>query len=265
METVFDRIAEEYDSTFTDSYIGKAQRGVVWSYVDNFLKDKKELNILELNCGTGEDAIHFARMGHNVLATDQSIAMLEITRRKVESEKLNNKINIRQLDILQLSEQEFKQKFDLIFSDFGGLNCINRNNLVNLSETIKQNLTTSGRLIFVIMSNCCAWESLYYLLKLKFKESRRRKIKSGVQASLNGDQILTYYYSPKEVKNIFNKNFNIISTRPVGLFIPPSYLEKFFKGKTKMFNILRRLENIIHKSSSFSSFSDHFIADFSVK
>ena len=58
---VFDAIAEEYDRIFTDSVIGKAQRSLVHAALnDRFYMGQR---ILELNCGTGEDAILLASQG----------------------------------------------------------------------------------------------------------------------------------------------------------------------------------------------------------
>ncbi len=265
MISAFDQIANNYDETFTLSKIGKAQREVVHKYLDENLPWNKSLNVLELNCGTGEDAIYLAKKGYSVLATDLSENMIIQAKRKIKEKNLEDKIKVRQLDILKIGEEQFGQKFDLIFSDFGGLNCINEADLINFSRSVKKHLNDSGRLIFVIMTNFCIWEKLYFLLKLKFEESTRRRSNSGVSANLNGGIVQTFYYSPKEIKKNFNKDFSLISQKPVGLFIPPSYLEKFFKRKIKSLNLLKKLEMAFYKYSFLSSFSDHFIIDFCLK
>ena len=51
----FDSLAAKYDDLFTRSMIGRAQRGVVWdALIDTF---EPGAHILEVNCGTGEDAL----------------------------------------------------------------------------------------------------------------------------------------------------------------------------------------------------------------
>ncbi len=40
----------------------------------------KGLDILELNCGTGEDAVLFSEKGFNIVATDVSEEMLKVTQ-----------------------------------------------------------------------------------------------------------------------------------------------------------------------------------------
>jgi ubiquinone/menaquinone biosynthesis C-methylase UbiE len=265
MNSAFDQVANNYDLYFSQSQIGLAQREIVYRYLIKNLPENKTLSILELNCGTGEDAIFFAKKRCTVLATDISINMLNIAKQKVDSEKLNDNIKFKQVDIVQIENENFEHKFDLIFSNFGGLNCVDRSGLEKFSHSIKKYLNNSGRLIFIIMSDSCIWEKFYFLIKMKFKESRRRKIKSGIQVNLNGSSVKTYYYSPKEVEKIFSHSFNILSQKPIGFFIPPSYLEKFFRHKSKTFNFLKNLESIFSNFSFLSSYSDHFLVDFQVK
>ena len=70
----FDRIAEDYDQRFTDTLIGRAQRDAVWRVLAQTWK--KDDRVLELNCGTGEDAIFLAGNGISVLACDASRQMI---------------------------------------------------------------------------------------------------------------------------------------------------------------------------------------------
>jgi ubiquinone/menaquinone biosynthesis C-methylase UbiE len=265
METVFDKLAEDYDSTFTHSFIGKAQREIVRNYLDNILKDKKKLNVLELNCGTGEDAIHFARMGYTVHATDQSIGMLEIANKKIEKEGLSNKIKTSVLDITKIGGFNSTVNFDLIFSNFGGMNCISTKEICTLPASLSKLLKSSGRLIMIIMPNSCAWEIIYFMLKLKFKKAFRRYSAKEVLVKMNGREMKTYYHSPLIITKIFDKYFNKVITKPVGFFIPPSYLEKFFASKIKTFNLLKKFELLISNWSFLSSNSDHYLIDLQVK
>lgn len=78
----FDAEAEKYDAVFSDSAIGQLQRKRVRHFGDKILFDIAPHNILELNCGTGEDALWLAAGNRNVLVTDISGEMIGITKRK---------------------------------------------------------------------------------------------------------------------------------------------------------------------------------------
>jgi len=85
-------IAAEYDSVFTQSSIGQLQRKCVWKYLDKIIPDLPGLKILELNCGTGEDALLFGQRGFNVLATDVSAEMLKVTQQKSEHHGMQHRV-----------------------------------------------------------------------------------------------------------------------------------------------------------------------------
>jgi ubiquinone/menaquinone biosynthesis C-methylase UbiE len=66
----FDAIAQNYDRIFTHSILGKAQRLLVHEALRGYFRSGQR--VLDLNCGTGEDAIHLASTGVSVVACDVS-------------------------------------------------------------------------------------------------------------------------------------------------------------------------------------------------
>ena len=93
----FDAMAAEYDTSFTHSLIGVRMRHAVWRRLDARFQPND--HILELNCGTGEDAIHLAQRGLHILATDVSSTMLEVARAKAAQSNLTDRIEFRPLAI----------------------------------------------------------------------------------------------------------------------------------------------------------------------
>src|SRR5579864_3034344 len=77
----FDQIAVEYDELFTDSLIGRAQRDAVWKVLTRTFKSNH--NILELNCGTGVDAIFLGGKGVSIFACDASQQMIAIAEQRL--------------------------------------------------------------------------------------------------------------------------------------------------------------------------------------
>lgn len=253
MKAKFDIAAESYDNDFTNSPIGRMQRNRVWKYLDEQLINKEELNILELNCGTGEDAIRLAKRGNKVLATDISEAMLKSARSKEGS----NHVKFLSLDINEIENHSFPTDFDLVFSNFGGLNCLETSTVSKLGRIVSKVLRDNGKFIAVIMPNRCIWESFYFTLKGDLKNAFRRNKEFAI-ANVSGESVKTYYYSPSGFSALLGDYFRKEILKPIGFFIPPSYLESFFIKHPRMLNILNWLDRWFAVFPWQASFSDHY-------
>lgn len=260
MKADFDNAATNYDSIFTNSTIGKAQREVVYFHLSKFLKNNAPKTILEINCGTGEDAIWLAKQNFQIVATDISEKMILTAKNK---ENLPN-LTFERLNITEISNPFRNNKFDLIFSNFGGLNCLSKDELKLFFKNISNSVSEKGHLVLVIMPKNTFWESFYFLAKAKFSLVLRRK-KENVIANVDGEKVNTFYYNPKDVVNLSGNDFKIISVKPIGFFIPPSYLEPFFKNKFKLLSILKNLDKAIKNCSLLSKYADHYLIVFQKK
>lgn len=251
----FDSTAQKYDFEFTHSPIGKLQRDLVWNYLEKQFSFEG-LKILELNCGTGEDALFFSKNGAEILATDKSSEMVRIAAHKTS--RFAN-CEIQQLDLLELEKLKEK-RFDLVFSNFGGFNCVSKEDLKKLFVTIQSLLLTNGRFVGVIMPKLCLWEMSYLILKGD-RSFLRRNTNQPVEVNLGTNSVSTWYYSPSEVKAITSQQFEMIAKKPIGFFIPPSYLNDYFTDKRNKLNILAKAENVIKDINQISNWSDHYLID----
>src|ERR1700721_4177788 len=78
-QAYWDLTAENYDSIFSDTVIGRVQRDAVWRELDKHFQ--AGMRILELNCGTGVDAVHLAGRGLHVVACARSSRMIDAARK----------------------------------------------------------------------------------------------------------------------------------------------------------------------------------------
>ena len=265
MAVPFDHIATTYDSLFTRSVIGQLQRKQVWRYLEKITPQLNGLEILELNCGTGEDAMLFSEKGFNIVATDVSEEMLKVTVQKANQFSMQNKISSQYLDLDSFDETVFDKKFDLIFSNFGGLNCINPESLHKLLHKIPSILLPGGRFIGVIMPKFCLWETSYLLLKFHFKQAFRRLTNKEVIINLQGTNLKTWYYNPSQIKKWSGRKFKLMTTVPIGFALPPSYLERYFSKRKRLLLRLNIFEKKVDRLSFLSGMADHFLIDLKLK
>ena len=240
----FDRAAEYYDAQFTNTCIGIAQRERVWKIVNSLTQSDKQ-NVLEINCGTGKDASIWHQKGHEILATDGSQKMIDVAQQKYP------KIQFKQLDINNIKDLD--SSYSLVFSNFGGLNCLSPEELKSFFTKVNSKLERNGSLYLVIMGKKCLWDRFFMILKRNWKDRNRRNTTEGIPVNVDGETVTTWYYSPKDIAQLSAEYFKVSKRKPIGLFIPPSYLSKTFEKRRFLLAILKSMDKLL----SFSFLSNH--------
>lgn len=249
----FSRQAESFDALDVQNPILQYMRREVREQALQLLKPGDK--ILELNAGTGLDAVFFAEKGFGVHATDNATGMINIIKRKTGEKKLSSKITVQQCSFNNL-ELLFENKFNHIFSNFGGLNCAE--NIQAVIQQFDSLLLPGGTATLVMMPPFCPWE-LTLAFKGNFKTAFRRLKKNGTVSHLEGMFFYTYYYTPASVIKFFGKNFSVSSLKSMGLITPPPYLDAFARKYPSLFKMLIMIEKKLHALPPFRSWGDHFI------
>ena len=249
----FTKQSDHYDIYDADNKILHWMRKRVRKHVQQYLKTDDR--ILELNAGTGLDAFYFAEQGFEVYATDLSDGMVHQIQQKISNSNLDSKLKVKQCsytDLAQLSSE----KFNYVFSNFGGLNCIPNINLVTDHLSI---LLKPGAIVtFVIMPPVCPWEIAKFF-KGKWNEAFRRLDKNGSMAHLEGEYFKTYYFNPSSVIKAFGKNFVKVKLEGLATFSPPPYADYFPSNYPGLYRFLTLLDENVSLLPPFRSCADHFI------
>lgn len=248
-----------YDREFTFSRIGMVQRREVWGYMDHMLQ-MPGMQVLELNCGTGTDAVHLARNGHRVLATDLSEEMLKVAREKARQFGVEDRIQHRRLSFDDVADLAIPP-VDLVFSNFGGLNCIDADHLKQLVDPIADVLKSGGRFIAVLMPDRCMAETAYHFLGGRWTEAVRRGRHDPVWAGLSGSGVATWYHDPAFLTSAFKSRFRVVNIRPIGLFVPPTYLEHRFGHRSALLEKLARWDTRLAQWKWTARYADHYLVD----
>jgi ubiquinone/menaquinone biosynthesis C-methylase UbiE len=155
-EKAFSEQSKIFDELYSRNKIVQYKRERVRSHVKKYHTPGSF--ILDLNSGTGEDAVWFAKEGHKVHATDISTGMMEKLKEKINTYHLQSQVSHEVISFTELNLLFNKGPYDLIFSNFAGLNCTNELNKVlrSFSSLLKPN----GVVTLVILSKFCLCESL---------------------------------------------------------------------------------------------------------
>ncbi|MBI3764336.1 MAG: methyltransferase domain-containing protein, partial [Chloroflexi bacterium] len=215
----FDSVAQSYDRDFTHTALGRALRERAWRrLVHRFPPGSR---VLELNCGTGEDAAYLAARAVSVLATDRSEGMLAVARRKtaglpVEVARLDLSLPALPPSTLTLPP------FDGAFSNFAGLNCIA--DLRRLACSLAEWLKPGASVIFVVMGPICLWEIAWYLFHLRPGRAFWRFSRFGALARIGGQIVRVYCPWAGELSRTCAPEFRVTRLAGLGVALPPSLM-----------------------------------------
>jgi ubiquinone/menaquinone biosynthesis C-methylase UbiE len=253
----FDQLAEGYDDLFTKSLIGRAQRDAVWSVASQtFLSGD---HILELNCGTGEDALFLARNGVSVFACDASARMIQIARQRLQRDPTTASVQFHLLPTERVREIGSTIIFDGAFSNFSGLNCVA--DLRQTANDISNLLSPGAPLLVCLSTRFCISEVFWFLLHGEFRKAFRR-CSGRTTATVGEFTVDVYYPTVRQLRRLFSPSFVLQSVTGIGVAVPPSYVESWIRKYPALLAILRLIDTTISTLPGFRAVGDHVLLRF---
>jgi ubiquinone/menaquinone biosynthesis C-methylase UbiE len=250
----FNTIAEQYDEMFTHSLIGRSQRGAVWEVLRQTFTSGER--VLELNCGTGEDALFLARMGVSVVACDASERMIAVAARRMAAEVVGAEVQFKVVSNERIGELSDAAVFDGAFSNFSGLNCVA--DLFAVARQLASLIKPCGRILLCFSSRVCLWETLWYLAHGELSRSVRRW-KGSATASLANIALRVQYPTMTDIQNQFRPFFRLRGCKGIGVAVPPSYVEHVARKHPHALNGLVAIDRIVATWPVFRVIGDHML------
>ncbi|MEO8018091.1 MAG: methyltransferase domain-containing protein [Pseudomonadota bacterium] len=247
----FDQLADDYDQSFTQSACGAALRAQVWERLPAVFGTPR--HILELGCGTGEDAMRLARAGHRVTAIDVSPEMIRIARLKALSAGLERRIDFQVMPIEALHTLPPECRFDGVFSNFGAINCVA--DVPRMARTLAALLVERAPLLFVVMGRYVPWEWAWYLAHGEPARAFRRLREGGVE--WRGVRI--HYPTPAQFARAIEPHFRTRRRAALGFALPPSYAAHWLDRRPRTLSALTGIERATRRFTA--SLGDHFLIE----
>jgi len=246
--SIFDRL---YSNNGTIQYKRERVRQFLLKYLHAGSR------ILELNAGTGDDAIFLAKQGHYVHATDISTGMQARLGEKVTASRMHGQVTQELCSFTSLENLSDRGPYDCIFSNFAGLNCTGE--LKKVLDSFDPLLKPGGIAVLVILPPFCLWETLF-ILRGKFKTATRRFFSNGgTKARVDGAFFTCWYYSPTFIRRTLQKNFQYQELEGLCTLVPPSYVENFPEKYPRIYSWLCKMENRLKSSWPWKYIGDYYI------
>lgn len=253
----FDALAATYDDSFTRSALGRLLRDRVQAVLAAEFSAGQR--VLELACGTGEDAVWLSARGVRVLATDGSPQMLRVAKSKLtHAGTAGQESAVALLSLQHIAGGALAGSvFDGAFSNFGGLNTLACR--AELAVGLAKLLNPGGRLVLVVMGPVCPWEIAAFALRGWPKTAFRRWGGPAV-AVLGGQKIPVWYPLPRRLRAEFAPYFRHMRTESLGLFLPTSETVGRLARRPGWLRRLNQLEQKFARRTA--GWGDHYISVF---
>lgn len=248
----FSRKASVYDSFGAGHENLARMRAKVRRHALQYLRPGAR--ILELNAGTGEDAVFLARRGFAVHAIDLSPGMVACIEAKARRYGLQ-RLTWQQLSFTQL-EAVACGPFDYALSNLGGVNCLADPG--RIARGLRGVLVPGAVVTLVVMPPLCLWE-LSQALRGRFRAAFRRLGQGGIVARVEGVGFHVDYFSPRRLARAFGPDFHPLRLQGLSVFTPTADEKEFPRRHPRLYRLLRRLDERLADLSPFSRLGDFYI------
>lgn len=261
----FDAVAPGYDAAFTGQPLGRWLRSAVWQAFARAFRAGDA--VLDLGCGTGEDACWLAERGVCVTATDAADGMLTVTRAKAAAAGLTAWISFAQLDLNALAMTAPpalpvptpSRRFDGAYANFGPLNCVADRRA--FAGALAALIRPGGMFVAVVMGPLCPWEIAWYLAHGHPRTAIRR-FRSGFPSRVGDGSIRVWYPSPGRLRAELDPYFRHVETVGIGTLLPPSDLGHLVSRAPRLFAGLNAVDDRMRGSFLWSRLNDHYLSIF---
>lgn len=249
----FSLTGKKYDAFAADHPHLTRMRGRVYAHVERFFPPGAR--ILELNAGTGTDAVALARRGYTIHATDIAPGMLELAREKVRRLGLEDRVSIQECPFDRLDRIPGPQ-YEAVFSNLGGLNCIPDPSPI--IQQIQHVLRPGGVVTWVLMPPICLWE-LAEIFRGHPRLAFRRLTKHGTRAHLEGFYFPVYYFPPQAVIDRFGPGYRCLAVEGLSVLTPTAESKNFARRYPRLYRLLAWLDDRLYRRPPWCGWGDFYI------
>lgn len=245
----FDREAAGYDAGFGSNPVGRLFRYVFQERLLRLFPSGARL--LDLGCGTGEDALFLAARGRSVVGVDMAPAMVARARAKagqrgIASERARFEVGaLEHVDALDSG-------FDGAYSDFGALNCAD---LRATGRALARALRPGAALALSVMGP----QPLPLLLKRLLTgrgEPRGERAPHVARIAVE-----THYPSRARVRSAFGPEFAWSSGFALGVLLPGPDHAHWVTRHPQAFGLLAIAEGLVRAWPLLREWGDHNVIE----
>lgn len=245
----FDHLARSYDVSFGASPAGRLFRYVFQEHLLRVFPSGARL--LDVGCGTGEDALFLASRGRSVVGVDVSPAMVEQARSKAVT--LGIAPQRVRFEVGRLERLEpLGAGFEGAYSNFGALNCAD---LASAGRALARALRPNARLVLSVMGP----EPLPLLLQRLL--TGRGEARGASEPRVGGVAVETRYPRAGELRRAFGPEFAWSGGFALGVLLPGPEHPRWPVRHPQAFGALAIAESLLRALPLLRGLGDHNVIE----
>ena len=245
----FDREAEDYDRDFGRNPAGLLFRHAFQEALRRLLAPGDR--VLDLGCGTGDDALFLAGLGMDVLGIDPSPAM--IARARAKAAERGAAAARARFEVERAEDAgDLAGPYDAAYSNFGALNCAD---LERVGEGLGRALRPGAPVML------CLFGRRPLPAMLERGLTGRAGVRPRSQTRAGGMPFPVTYPTRSQVRRLLGPAFEWRKAWALGVIVPgPGHADWAFRHP-QAFGLLAAIEGLVHAWPVVRDLGDHLVLE----
>lgn len=253
----YDVIASRYDRIPLENRINRFMRRISLAHLRETFRPGSRL--IEIGCGTGEEALALAQAGIRVFALDPSEEMIRIARRKAKGLGLADEVQFIPGNPLEvLGGWRENESLDGGYASFS---LAYEPDLAALSAALARILPEDARFVASLPSRFCLVEFLAALLTGRPSYTGAR-LRSWHWHKVGDRCVPIRTYNLRALSEVMRPHFIPERVRALPALVPPPYANRWYVRFPWVADALESLDLRIQRLFPFRHIGDHLLIDF---
>ncbi len=259
IRAAFDKVAPTFDSVLVRNPINAWMHEVNMNVVHRAFPPGSCL--IELGCGSGTDAVDLACRGRKVFALDVSEGMVAQAQAKAALAGVQDRAIFvigRSADLMDLVRNSRWVPFEGAYANFS---LTYEGSLRTIAKALSTVLRPGAVFVCTLPNRIVLSEVLIYGGQLRFRKVLWR-FTQPLLKDVHGEMLEIHAYSPWEVRNAFEDQFQLEGMIGLPTFLPPVYLHSQYRRLGKGQRLLQGLDRRLAARFPWNHLGEHTLYKF---
>ncbi len=215
--------------------------------------------VLELGCGTGDEAIELASRGVRVIALDPAEEALRRAREKAEERALGDRLTFIRGKARDLHKSRMRS-LGPFNGGYASFSLAYEPDLAAVAPALGALLRPDAVFLASLPSQFCLVEFLISLVAARPYYAGRR-LKPWYEHKVGDTYVPIRTYTPKSLAGVMAPHFALSHVEGLPALVPPSYMNRWYARLSRFADVLERLDGAVRTRFPFKYLGDHFLAE----